>query len=79
MAHNSAYELHQANIWVAVGAEPVAPTIMYGDGAPTDGTAGTGVGNHPGSLYIDTTNGIVYVNGNTAASPAYIQVGDQTA
>lgn len=41
-------------------------------GAPTNGTSGTYAGScRKGSLLIDTTNGNLYVNTNTAASPTW--------
>lgn len=49
-----------------------------GAGAPTDGTSGTGAGAAAaGSLYSDSTNGAVYVNVNTAASPTWKQLAQQ--
>lgn len=46
--------------------------INEGDGAPTNGASGTGQGVYgPGSMYIDRTNGIVYINTNTKASPTW--------
>jgi len=42
-------------------------------GAPTDGTSGTYAGSiAPGDILIDTTNGIIYKNINTTASPTYV-------
>jgi hypothetical protein len=53
--------------------------ITTGSGAPTNGTSGTGVGlTGPGSLYIRTATGVVYVNTNTKASPTWTVVGTQT-
>ena len=79
MAHNTEYDLEQAGIFVAIGATTTTPRIQHGAGAPTDGTSGTGVDlATPGSLYIDTTNGKLYINTNTAASPTYTVVGAQT-
>ena len=47
-------------------------------GTPTDGGAGTGLNvAAKGSLCIDTTNGVIYINTNTAASPTWAAVGDQ--
>lgn len=44
---------------------------LSGSGAPTDGTSGTGVSiAGPGSLYI-RTNGQIYINTNTLASPTW--------
>ena len=49
--------------------------VLRGSGAPTDGAAGTGAGDaDPGSLYIDSTNGVVYQNTNTKASPTWTKV-----
>ena len=46
-------------------------------GAPTNGTAGTGFGKAgPGSLCFDYTNGQVYINTNTKASPTWTKVAD---
>ena len=48
-------------------------------GAPTDGTSGTGAGvAAPGCLYQDITNGKLYINTNTKASPLWTVVGAQT-
>jgi len=48
--------------------------IRTGAGAPTDGTTLAGVAG-PGSLYIDYTNAVVYVNNGTKASPAWSPLG----
>ena len=77
-AHNIPKQLHDANVFVPVGALTTHPTILYGAGAPTDGTSGTGVGDLIGSLYIDITNGVLYINTNTAASPTWTKVGTQS-
>lgn len=46
---------------------------LAGAGAPTSGSSGTGAGKAgPGSFYFDTTNGIVYQNQNTKASPTWV-------
>jgi hypothetical protein len=46
--------------------------LLDGAGAPTNGTSGTGAGYAgPGSLYLDVTNAVVYINTNTAASPTW--------
>jgi len=53
--------------------------IITNAGGPTDGTSGTGAGfAGPGSLCIDYTNAVVYVNTNTKASPLWTVVGAQT-
>ena len=44
-----------------------------GTGVPTDGTSGTFADRAPlGALYIDETNGRVYRNTNTLASPTWL-------
>ena len=51
--------------------------VMVDAGAPNTGTTGAtfaGVG----SLYIDSTNGVLYINTNTIASPTWTVVGTQT-
>ena len=41
-------------------------------GVPVDGTSGTQAGvAEKGAIVIDTTNGKLYVNGNTKASPTW--------
>ncbi len=61
----------------------IAPGVRMGDntgvfhiaGAPTDGTSGTLVGiAGPGSILM-RTNGSVYVNTNTTASPTWVSLG----
>jgi len=50
--------------------------IMSNEGAPTDGTSGTGAGvAGKGSLCADVTNGVIYINGGTKASPAWEPIG----
>lgn len=50
--------------------------LMDGSGAPTDGTTGTGAGfAGRGSLYFRTDNGLLYRNGGTSASPAWLDFG----
>lgn len=50
------------------------------DGAPTDGSSGTHADVAPvGALLIDKTNGLLYINTGTKASPTWTVVGDQTA
>lgn len=46
-------------------------------GAPTDGTTGATVCGI-GTLLIDTTNGILYINTGTKASPTWTKVGTQS-
>jgi len=48
-------------------------------GTPTSGTSGTYAGSaDPGDLCIDTTNAILYINTNTAASPTWTEVLDMS-
>jgi len=44
--------------------------IVRNPGVPVDGVSGANSCNK-GSLYIDTTNGKLYINGGTLASPAW--------
>jgi hypothetical protein len=45
---------------------------INGAGTPTDGTAGDGAGfTGKGARYTDTTNGKLYVNTGTKASPTW--------
>ena len=58
-------------------ANGVGPTALRleGAGAPTSGTSGTGHGWAAiGSLYTDYTNGALYVNIGTSASPTWKSV-----
>jgi len=49
--------------------------ILTNAGAPTNGTSGTGAGRFgKGSLLEDTTNGNLYINTNTMASPTWTLV-----
>ncbi len=49
--------------------------IITGNGAPTNGTAGTFAKRaNKGSLYIDYSTGNWYTNTNTQASPTWTQV-----
>jgi len=46
--------------------------IIRNPGVPVDGAAGTGVNLcGTGSMYIDTTNANVYINGGTKAAPIW--------
>lgn len=48
-------------------------------GAPVNGTSGTGAGlTGKGSLLVDSTNGFLYINTNTKASPTWAKVGTQS-
>lgn len=53
--------------------------LISGDGAPTDGTSGTGAGQvAKGSQYNDYTNGKAYINTGTKASPTWTVIGSQS-
>ena len=53
---------------------------MTNEGAPTDGTSGTGAGRAgKGCLLTDVTNGVLYINTGTKASPTWTIVGTQAA
>lgn len=48
-------------------------------GTPSNGTSGTGANQlDKGALLTDTTNGVLYINTGTKASPAWTKVGNQT-
>lgn len=51
--------------------------ILRNAGAPVNGTTFAGKAGK-GCLLIDTTNGILYINTNTQASPTWTKVGTQT-
>lgn len=53
-------------------SELAATISLTNAGPPTNGTSGTGFGvAQPGTLLIDITNGVVYRNTNTLASPTW--------
>lgn len=53
--------------------------FLVNDGAPVDGTSGSGAGNAgPGSLFFDTSGKKLYINTNTTASPTWTVVGTQS-
>lgn len=72
LVNSSGVSLHQADGMVVVG-----DTRFYvGAGAPVDYTDGTPPATGEaeagiGSVYIDTTNGKLYVNGGTKAQPTW--------
>ena len=76
-AHNLVHELEQANVFVPVSGNSTVPSILYKAGAPSDGVTGAATAS-VGSLCIDTTNGKLYINTNTLASPTWTVVGAQT-
>lgn len=59
---------------VSLGASGVI--ILTGAGTPVDGTTGLNFAGI-GSLYVDVTNGILYINQDVAATPAWVLVGPQ--
>jgi hypothetical protein len=65
------------NVWGALNAlanNAVLPAVN--PGAPT----GTTLAGHAGKgcLLIDTTNGVLYINTGTKATPTWTKVGTQT-
>lgn len=46
-------------------------------GAPVNGTTGAGQYDK-GTLLVDSTNGVLYINTNTLASPTWTKVGTQS-
>ena len=61
----------QANIWSALKDRANNDIFDVCDsGAPTNGVTGAGICG-PGSMYINTANGVVYRNSNTKASPTW--------
>jgi hypothetical protein len=53
--------------------------LLYNAGAPTSGATGTGYNYaNIGALLVDTTNGILYQNRGTKASPGWAAVGLET-
>lgn len=68
----------QASIWAALtdAATNGVFCLPVNAGAPSNGGSGTGAGLcGPGSLLIDTTNKILYINTNTKASPTWTSIG----
>jgi hypothetical protein len=62
----------KADIRTASGA-----VIMTGGGAPTNGATGLNFAGK-GSLYIDTTNGKLYITTGASSSPTWVVVGSQS-
>lgn len=49
-----------------------ATAVLTNAGVPVNGTSGTGAGVAiPGQLLVDTTNAVLYMNGNTLVSPTW--------
>jgi hypothetical protein len=53
-----------------------APTLAIAETTP--GVDATALGATKGSLLVDTTNGILYINTGTGVSPTWTKVGTQT-
>ena len=51
--------------------------IMTGAGVPVDGTTGDDIAG-PGSLYIDITNGKLYIQTSLITTPVWVVVGSQS-
>lgn len=68
--------ISQASIWGALvdSANNGIFWCAVNAGAPVDGTTGANLCG-PGSLLIDYTNKVLYINTNTKASPTWTQVG----
>lgn len=64
-----------ANAWAGSGYG----TPLRNAGAPTNGTSGTYANQNAGkgAMLIDTTNDVLYMNSNTAASPTWAKVSGQ--
>ena len=59
--------------------EGSSPRPYTNAGAPTNGTSGTLAGTAAkGALLVNTSNGKLYVNSGTAASPTWTLIGTQT-
>lgn len=66
-------ERYMNSMWAPIKSLAQKGIFMYPvDGAPTSGTSGTGVGIlGKGSLLFDYTNGLIYQNTGTKASPTW--------
>jgi hypothetical protein len=80
MADSAPLQFGRINIWAwlsSCAARDIG--ILPNDGAPVNGTSGTGVGKvGPGCLLVDYTNKFLYINTNTKASPTWTKVGTQS-
>jgi hypothetical protein len=73
-----ALTLDTTALTLAAGYISLAGTLlMTGAGVPTNGTTGLNVAGK-GSLYIDTTNGKLYITTAASSNPTWIVVGTQT-
>jgi hypothetical protein len=69
---NYGLDLYGATIQRAAFRDAAEVCFLSGTGAPTDGTSGTGATfGAIGSLYADYTNGNLYLNAGTKASPTW--------
>lgn len=66
---------------IKIGSDADSDIYLFtGSGAPTDGAAGTGAGEAgKGSLYFRRSNGALYYNSNTKASPTWTLIGTVAA
>lgn len=62
---------------VAVSAAAAGLYIISGAGAPTNNVTGLNFAGI-GALYIDVTNGVLYINTTAMATPTWVTVGSQT-
>lgn len=63
---------HRLGATAGVSGDPTGYGPFVLAGVPVDGTSGTQAGvAEKGALVIDTTNGNLYINANTKASPTY--------
>lgn len=65
------------NVWAMMRQVADAGVFQTASaGVPVNGTSGTGAGVlGPGSTYINTTNGVMYFNSGTTASPVWTALG----
>lgn len=72
-------EIKQAVAYDAIDEAWYALGPIQNEGAPTDGTSGTGVGVlFVGALCINITAGSLWQNAGSAASPSWVLVGTET-
>ena len=72
MATNRAASRTRGQIGSDKGIQLGDVLIIKNAGSPTDGPTGTGAGKaNIGSVCLDTTNGKIYVQGGTKASPVW--------
>jgi len=68
------FQLGRTNIWAMLSGLVKRNTLVLPNaGTPTNGTSGTFAGKAGiGSLLLDYTNGVLYVNAGTLASPTWV-------